>query len=201
MLRFLRNALALVGLLLVLITAFPPLLSGWIGLLAGSYAEPRGEILVVLGGDQLETHTIGVTSYWRSVYAARVWRGGGFRQVVICGGPPSGPVSEPMKRFLVSEGVPADAVVTETSSLNTHENALEAARLLKDSPGGKVLLTSDYHVFRAARAFRKAGLTVMTTYFPDAGKRLTHWQDRWRVFLDLCLETLKIGWYKAHGWI
>lgn len=201
MLRFVRNALAAVGLLLVLVTAFPPLLSGWIGLLSGAYVEPRGDILVVLGADQLETHTIGTASYWRSVYAARVWRAGGFRRIVVCGGPAAGPVSEPMKRFLVSEGVPDTAILTETNSLNTHENAVEAAKLLQNEPGVKVLLTSDYHMFRALRAFRKAGLAVTPTYFPDAAKRLTHWPDRWRVFLDLCMETTKIAWYKAHGWI
>jgi uncharacterized SAM-binding protein YcdF (DUF218 family) len=200
-LRFLRSAFAAIGVLLVLITGFPFLLSGWIGLLSGAYRAPRGDVLIVLGGDQLETHTIGVTSYWRSVYAARVWRGGGFREILICGGPSSGPVSELMKRFLVSEGVPPSAIVLETESLTTRENATGAARILQNEPGVKVLLSSDYHIFRASKAFRKAGLSVTATYFPDAAKRLTHWQDRWRVFLDLCLETAKIGWYKAQGWI
>lgn len=200
-LRFFRNVLACIGLLLVVLSAFPQLLSGWIRWLSGPYNDPRGNILVVLGADQLDTGTIGVESYWRSVYAARAWRQGGFSRVVICGGPPEAPVSVPMKDFLVSEGVPLSAITLETNSRTTHENAQEAARLLKDTPGEKVLVTGDFHMFRAVRAFRKAGLPVTPAYFPDAAKRIGYWPDRWRVFADLSLETGKILWYKLHGWI
>jgi uncharacterized SAM-binding protein YcdF (DUF218 family) len=197
----LRNLLAAFGLVVLVITAVPQVLNQWTDALAGPYFEPRGRILIVLGADQLDTHIIGVSSYWRSVYAGLVWKQGGFQQVLICGGPSHSPVSPLMKDFLIAQGVPAASVSVETVSDSTHENALEASRQLKNDPGAKVLLTSDYHMFRAVRCFRKAGVEVTPVYFPDAAKRATHWQDRWRVFLDLCFETGKIGWYKLHGWI
>ena len=199
--RILTRALAALGLLLCTVTLIPGLLLAWTHVLSGPYRDPAGDVLIVLGADQLDNHLIGVTSYWRATYAALVWRGGRFHRMLICGGPPQAPVSQLMKDFVVAEGVPAAAVETETASDSTRENALAAARILKDAPGVKVLLSSDYHMYRASRVFAKAGLKVTPAYFPDAGKRLLHWRDRWAVFLDLCQETAKIAWYRLHGWI
>ncbi len=199
--RSLLRAFALLGLLLAVVTLSSyPLLVGT-RLLSGPYVEPRGGTLIVLGADQLDTYAIGVTSYWRSTYATLLWRQGRFSSILICGGPPQAPVSSLMKQFLLSQGVPAAAVRIETTSTSTRENALAAAGLLKNTPSPKTLLTSDYHLFRAVRVFRRAGLDVAPCFFPDAGKRALHWQDRWRVFLDLASETVKIVWYKLHGWI
>jgi len=39
--------------------------------------------------------------------------------------------------------------------------------------GTSVLLTSDYPVYRAVPAFRRAGLEAVAGPFPDAGKRAT----------------------------
>jgi uncharacterized SAM-binding protein YcdF (DUF218 family) len=106
-----------------------------------------------------------------------------------------------MQEFLVCQGVPAQAILLEPDSRSTRENALFTRRLLGDAPGRKVLLTSDYHTFRAYRAFRKAGLTVLPRPFPDVLKRANAWQSRWPIFLGLATETLKIGYYWARGWI
>jgi len=199
--RITTRAFAALGLLLSVVTLVPGLLLVWTHQLSGPYRDPVGDVLIVLGADQLDTHSIGVTSYWRATYAALVWRGGHFRRMLICGGPPQAPVSQLMKDFVVAEGVPAPEVETETASDSTRENAIAAARILKDTPGVKVLLSSDYHMYRASRVFAKAGLKVTPAFFPDAGKRLLHWRDRWAVFLDLCQETAKIAWYRIHGWI
>lgn len=199
--RLLKGVLCALGLLLLVVTIAPPLLNSWANLLSDTYHEPRGDVLIILGADQLDTGAIGVASYWRSIYAALVWRTGNFREVLICGGPPAAPLSAPMKDFLVSQGVPAAAIRLETESRSTRENAVNAARLLANTPGKKVLLSSDYHMYRAVRCFRKVGLQVTPTYFPEAVKRNANWRDRWRVFLDLTEETIKIIWYKLHGWI
>ena len=62
-------------------------------------------------------------------------------------------------------------------------------------------MTSDSHMFRAYRAFRKAGMQVEPRPFPDAGKRNSRWLNRWGVFLDLCTEMEKSVYYLARGWI
>jgi len=97
--------------------------------------------------------------------------------------------------------VPRNAAEIETQSRSTHQNALYVTELLASVPGRKVLLTSDYHMFRAHRASKKAGLDVLSRPFPDARKRASEWSGRWPAFLDLAVETLKIGYYFARGWI
>ncbi len=70
---------------------------------------------------------------------------------------------------------------------------------LEGAPGVKVLLTSDYHMFRAARTFARAGLKVGEWPVPDALKG--GWRRRWPAFLDELVETTKIGYYFSRAWI
>ena len=196
----LAAGLAGLGLLLVLVTV-TPLVSWWAGVLAGPWEDPNGDVLIVLGGSLLENGLMGQSSYWRSVYALRAWRQGTFHRIVISGGPPQYSTAAPMRNFLESHGVPREAIQIETQSTSTHENALHVAKLLADVPGSKVLLTSDYHMFRAYHAFKKAGLDVMPRPFPDVKKRANGWAGRWPAFLDLVQESIKIVYYRVHGWI
>ncbi len=145
---------------------------------------------------------IGESSYWRTVYAVRAWREGGFQEMILVGGPSDKwPVAEAMRRFVVAQGVPEKATRVEPESRSTRENALYAQRLLGGRPGRKVLLTSDFHMFRAFRAFRKAGLDVEPRQAVDILKRAGRWQNRWPLLLDLGEETVKIGYYRIRGWI
>ena len=200
--RLLGACLASLGLLFVLVTG-TPLVSWWAGVLAGPWEDPNGDVLIVLGGSLLENGLMGPSSYWRSVYALRAWRQGTFNSIVVSGGPAPADYSTaaPMRDFLEAHGVPRQAIQIETQSMSTHENALRVAELLAHVPGRKVLLTSDYHMYRAYYAFKKAGLEVLPRPFPDARKRAVGWAGRWPVFLDLVLETVKIGYYRVRCWI
>jgi uncharacterized SAM-binding protein YcdF (DUF218 family) len=197
--RWALRLFAALGLLYALVT-ITPIDRWWIALLSERWNAPRGDILIVLGAESLGD-AIGFTSYLRSVYAARAWREGGFRQVLVVGGsgPNRVPVSQLMKEFLICQGVPSEAIAIEVKSGSTRENALNAAPL--PANGSKVLLTSDIHMYRAWRAFRKAGVETIPSPFPDAAKRISFPTNRWAVFIDLCAETLKIGYYRVRGWI
>jgi uncharacterized SAM-binding protein YcdF (DUF218 family) len=188
---------AFLGALLLVVT-FTPLVDWWAATLANPWSDSKGDVLIVLTGSVIDGGTIGDSSYWRSVYAVRTWREGGFQELVISGDRGS---SDPMREFIVSQGVPTAAIRTEDRSISTRENALYTSAMLRDTPERKVLLTSDYHMFRAFRAFRKAGLEVLPRPIPDARKRATRRLYRWWVFLDLCTESMKIVYYKARGWI
>jgi len=192
--------LATLGFVVTVVCA-TPLVMWWAGQLAGEWGNPYGQALLVLAGSALEDGLLGESSYWRSVYAVRVWRGGGFLQVVIAGGPPRQPAAEAMRRFLIAEGVPADKIRFETGSSNTRESALNMARLLAGDTTGKVLLTSDYHMFRASRAFRRAGVEILPHPFPDAIKRGHAWINRPAIFVNLSIESAKIIYYRLRGWI
>jgi uncharacterized SAM-binding protein YcdF (DUF218 family) len=195
------RVLAAIGFLFVLATLTP--IDGlWITALSGPWNNPKGEVLVVLGADAVPD-VIGWTSYWRSVYAVRAWREGGFWAVVTCGGAIKGevPVAERMGDFLVSQGIPAKAIRVEGQSRSTRENALKSKVILDTLTGRKVLMTSDYHMYRAYRTFRKAGIPVEPRPIPDASKQLSEWRYRFPVFIGLCVETAKIAYYTVRGWI
>jgi uncharacterized SAM-binding protein YcdF (DUF218 family) len=195
------RGLALIGLVAVIAVA-TPLDFWWAGKLAGRWDDPAGDVLIVLGGSVLDDGQIGGSSYWRCIYAAKAYREGSFKQVVVTGGGHDAvPIAEPMKSFLVYLGVPASVIEVETHSMSTRENALFVKRMLADRPGRKVLLTSDYHMFRAYRVFEKAGLDVQPRPYPDVRKRAGNWRGRLPAFIDLLEESVKIVYYRAHEWI
>jgi uncharacterized SAM-binding protein YcdF (DUF218 family) len=195
--RWAKRLVLLLGFTLAAVT-FLPILQPWINLLTGPWTQARGDILVVLGNETSPDHLVGQKTYWRCVYAVLAWREGGFREIVVSGG---GGVSEAMRDFLVGSGVPATAIREESKSLSTRENAQFVSEMLGRSPGRVVLLTSDYHMFRAYRAFRKYGLDVLPRPFPDAGKNANSLPMRWPVFVGLLEETIKIAGYRVRGWI
>lgn len=196
LLRWVVFLLAAIGLLLVVVTA-TPLVGWWSTRLAGPWNDPKGDVLIVLGGGVIDSEVLALDSHWRSVYAWRAWKEGTFRKVVVSGKD----VAPLMRDFLVCQGVPAATIVVENSSTSTRENALAAKALLAGEPGTLVLLTSDYHMCRAHAAFAKAGLKVMPSPFPDGRKRVNSPSLRWGVFVDLTKETVKLAYYWGRGWI
>lgn len=187
--------LATIGLLHVLITT-TPVLKWWNAALAGPWEDPKGEVLIVLGSEA-NSDSIGISSYWRCIYAVRAWREGWVKAIVVSGG---GGVAPHMKEFLVGSGVPHGAVVVEDRSNSTRENALFTKPLIAHIAGKRILLTSDYHSLRAAAVFRKAGIEVEPRPVPDALKRYNRRGDRWPVMVSLAVETVKIVYYRWKGW-
>lgn len=57
-------------------------------------------------------------------------------------------------------GVHRARIVVDGRSRNTHENAVQSARLLGDVEGPVLLVTSAYHMPRAAACFRRQGVAV-----------------------------------------
>jgi uncharacterized SAM-binding protein YcdF (DUF218 family) len=173
--------------------------------LTGDWEDAKGDVLIVLGGNQLGDGTLGVESYWRSVYAWWAFRDGGFRKVVITGGPnpDSGgrPVAQVMADFMTALGVPREAITLEEKSQSTRENALMTVPLVRDMPGTKVLLTSDIHMRRARAAFARAGLQTVPAPIPDVRKRWNSWVDRWACIFDVGVGLAKYGYYAARGWV
>jgi uncharacterized SAM-binding protein YcdF (DUF218 family) len=182
---------------LFLFATFTPFVS-WYGVrLAGPWNDPNGDTLIVLAAGDLDQGFPAEGTLLRCLYAVRAYQAGGFRKIVLVGFQ----TSVHMRRLMIAEGVPAEILVTEDASHSTHENALYTARLLAGDNSSKVLLTSDCHMFRAVRAFRKAGMNVLPRPIPDALKRSTHRLRRWQAFLDEAIESSKIVYYFVRGWI
>src|SRR5258708_30666063 len=106
-LRRFTRIFAGVGFFVFLISVVPQPLELWIHALTGPWNDPKGDTLIVLGGDVLRDGTIGLSSYWRCVYAARVWHEGGFKKVLVSGkGNTPFPVALAMKQFMACQGIP-----------------------------------------------------------------------------------------------
>jgi uncharacterized SAM-binding protein YcdF (DUF218 family) len=170
-------------------------------MLAGPWHDPSGDVLIVLGGSGVENGILGESSYLRVKYGILAYREGNFHAIVLSGGGPAVPISVAMRDFMACSGVPRSIMITETASASTRESALYTKKLLEGVPGTKVLLTSDFHMFRAHRAFHKAGLEVLPCPFPDVRKRAVGYRGRWPAFLDLVEESIKIAYYYGRGWI
>ncbi len=198
--RTLTHLLALAGFLLLVVTA-TPLVSWWAGKLAGPWNDPGGDVLIVLAGSAGDGGEMGYSSYLRSQYAVDAYKTGGFHAMVVSGSGAPRPAATTMSEFMTCRGVPANTLRLETASRSTRENALFSRALINSLPGNKVLLTSDYHMFRAYRAFRKLGIDVLPRPIPDARKQASRWRGRWSAFLEVVVETVKIAYYYARGWI
>lgn len=186
---------------LMLVATVTPIASWWAVRLASPWEDSRGDTLIVLSGSG-GSGIIGYGTYLRCEYAVFAWREGGFRRILVTGGNKTGePAAVSMKMFLMAEGIPEAAILVEPRALSTRENALFSRDLLQGTGGTVVLLTSDYHTYRATHTFRKVGLNVLPRPVPDVTKRSTRWVERWPAFLEVSVESVKILYYQARGWI
>ena len=82
--------------------------------------------------------------------------------LLLVGG--GGPVTEAavMRELAIAAGVPDSALICETRSRNTAENAVHSARVLRDCGLRRIVLVSHAaHLFRARLLFRIAGVDVI----------------------------------------
>jgi uncharacterized SAM-binding protein YcdF (DUF218 family) len=73
--------------------------------------------------------------------------------------------AEVMRRMALAAGIAESALLVESASRNTVENAMHAAMLLADHEVAAIVLVTDrWHAFRARLLFRLAGLTVCAVH-------------------------------------
>lgn len=96
----------------------------------------------------------------RLVHAVELYKAGKSRWILVSGGSATGGRSEAeqIKDILLVMGVSRRDILMETQSLNTHENALFSAPILKAREFNKILLvTSAFHMRRAQALFAAQG--------------------------------------------
>lgn len=86
-----------------------------------------------------------------------------------------------LKEILVKWGIDKEDVLTETKSINTHENALFTKNVLKKYPEikSKLLITSATHMRRSLACFDKVGLKcdAFTTDHYTSEKQFYYWEQ------------------------
>jgi uncharacterized SAM-binding protein YcdF (DUF218 family) len=181
---------------------------------------PQGRVALVVfgaGGDRVSgwddrvwIPTAIVTS--RVLEAARVYRIAKPQWVISSGGDPdpsdqAEPSSTIMRRQLVEFGVPADRIVLESNSRDSHDEAVIIAPMLKSlGADSAILVTSAIHMRRSMGACRAAGWTPTPAIAPDPTWDI-EWTDRLMPsgtgvnFSSYAVhEVLGIGYYWMRGW-
>lgn len=127
---------------------------------------PTYDIGIVLGGfsrylpesDNIELTDAG-DRLWQTVV---LFRQGKIKKILISGGSwdKKKPEAEAVRDILLTMGIPGSAILAEPTSRNTHENAMNTAKLVNAAqPGASCLLiTSALHMPRSLACYRKAGL-------------------------------------------
>lgn len=140
---------------------YPPLALG---------AVPRAQVIVVLGGGVLPPQHEGLPPNLlqgadRVSHGARLYRAGKAPLMLLSGGGNreiyASSEAEAMREVLMSLGVPSSAMLLETRSRNTRENARYTANMLRGRGIRHILLvTSALHMPRAVDLFEAQGLLV-----------------------------------------
>ncbi|MGA3079798.1 MAG: YdcF family protein [Terracidiphilus sp.] len=193
--RCLKSLLTAIGLITVLVIS-TPIVSWWARAYSGPIERPKGDILILLSAADDDRGGISFSSYWRAREAIFAWQTGGFKTIVVTGGGGPGILD-----YLIVEGIPREAIVAEWRSSNTRQSGIEMARMTQNMPGKKVLLTSDFHMYRALRVFRKLGIDVTPMAVPDVLHSTEHWNGRFSGFETMLVESGKIAYYAIRGWI
>lgn len=137
-----------------------------------SNAPPRQGVEINGAGDRM----LQAARLYREDVAPKILLSGG--NITWLGNRPSTPAEE-MQEILLFMGVPQDALVLQSESQNTYEDALYSAEILRSEGIERiVLVTSAAHMPRSVALFEKQGIEVIPApadfAVPDYA-----WQELW----------------------
>jgi len=116
--------------------------------------------------------------------------------------------AEQMARTLQPQGLPAGAVLIESESMSTHQNATYSAAMLKREHRTTIILvTSAIHMPRAIASFRQQGLTVIAAPSTEPRSEIIPMASPWwptkeamRLTTRCMREHIGLWTYKLLGW-
>jgi uncharacterized SAM-binding protein YcdF (DUF218 family) len=94
------------------------------------------------------------------------------------GGDPHFTESEVGRNYLVSRGVPSEAIIIEPGGESTAQSTIAVAEIMRRMNLGSCVVVSDgYHIFRAKKILEERGLRVYGSPRPaQPSKDLRYWQ-------------------------
>ena len=161
------------------------------------------DAVVALGaGVNLSDHSLGMNSQDRVLHGMELIQSGYAPRLIIPGGEGSwGPTVEGQMRSLGIKAPLIDAGPAE----NTHDEANDVARVLKEHGWRRVMLvTNAWHMRRAAAVFKKAGVDVVRSPCPDSRCDMINPRglgDRCRALGCWLHEAIGYRVYQMRGWI
>ncbi|MGB1317757.1 MAG: YdcF family protein [Flavobacteriales bacterium] len=181
--------------------------------------DPEIKTAIVLGGGVYHDKETDRVKYGKNadryLSVLQLYKAGKIEKILIAGGPanylePWAKESEIIKELYLLCGIPADDVLVENRSLNTHENALYSKEILAKTGEEKFLLiTSSAHIRRAQACFEKQGVSVQV-YPAMKGVGNRRWQldyllvpslDNFSKWRGLIHEWIGFLSYKVRGYV
>jgi uncharacterized SAM-binding protein YcdF (DUF218 family) len=157
--RFIHNAVLLIYFIFLLSFAAVQIM---LLIAMDGEAAPDSDYAVILGAG-LKGEELSQTLETRLKTGAEYLKEHPEIPVIVSGGQGEGediPESTAMARYLVSHGIAADRITEESQSTTTFENLEKSKRILERNgaaDGHILIITSDYHVFRAILTGEKLG--------------------------------------------
>jgi uncharacterized SAM-binding protein YcdF (DUF218 family) len=204
--RTLARISAVFGFLIVW-AASTPVVADWLyGRLEAQYppvaieASPSADAAILLGGvlgqplPPRRAPDLGGAAD-RILHAARLFRAGKVRHIIVTAGNlPWRESVKPEANYIAGVlnelGVPAEAVLLETASRTTYENAVNTRLLMeKEKIVSGLLVTSAAHMPRAYAVFRNAGLKVT----PSSTDVAVTYSDKEKTILDWMTDAGALG--------
>jgi len=163
------------------------------------------EAIVVLGGGLKSDGSLGKSTEERIRYGIFLYEIGFARYLILSGGDVvKGSVeAEKMCELALGSGIPRKAIMEESHSLNTYENALYVKKILKEYniKGKLILVTSPYHMRRAFDCFKKQGLEVLPAPVRNSEIYKFGFYQNLRNLHLILHEFLAFALYRCNGWI
>ena len=227
-LRFRRSGLILLGVTLGgLWIVSTPIFANWLtARLEARYPAgaveslPQAEAIILLGGFMDQPLPPRVypelnEAADRLIGAWRLYRAEKAPMIVVSGGnlpwrARGSPEAELAANLLIELGLPPSAIVVETGSRNTYENAVNTAAIFEEKGWTRgLLVTSAVHMPRALAAFQMAGLDVVPVSadvqvrFPLFDSALDFLPDAEALerTTSAIKEIIGSAVYRARGWI
>lgn len=128
-------------------------------------APKRADCMIVLGGGlDRETGEPLSTLAYRLDRAIELFGEGYAPVIIVSGGQGADEViseAEAMRNYLIQRGIPESVIITEAQSTTTREN-MAYSKAIMDENGyeSALIVTSDYHLWRAMQLADRAGISV-----------------------------------------
>lgn len=145
---------------IILLGTFTPLDSLLVKPLVHDDRPTPADVIVVLGGGiNKDTHSLPWGVEERVAKGVELYRDGMASKIIVSGGIThyAGEAeSEVMAPYAEMLGVPAEDVIQEDRSKDTHTNAVYSAAIMQEKGWHTaIVVTSDFHTARACRIFKK----------------------------------------------
>lgn len=125
----------------------------------GATPSPGADYCIILGAQWKESGPSYVLQKRLDAALDYLNRNEGTMVIVSGGQGGNEPISEAegMKEYLMNAGIAEERIITEDTSTTTNENLINSSEFLDKENDRVVLVTNNFHVFRACSIARKQG--------------------------------------------